>query len=50
MCDAPPPHDGTPPPPGETWCPTRLALEAVRGVTGQLTRCGIPRHVTLEDA
>lgn len=34
MCDAPPPHDGTPPPPGEAWCPARLDIETYRALTG----------------
>ena len=48
MCDAPPPHDGTPPPPGETWCPTRIDVEYQRALTDYPMSCGHPRPVTLE--
>jgi hypothetical protein len=49
MCDAPPPHDGTPPPPRGTRCPTRIDVEYHRWFSGHPMRPGQPRPVTLED-
>lgn len=34
MCEVPPEHDGPKPPPGESLCGSRLALELWRVLTG----------------
>ena len=59
VCDAAPPHDGTPPPPGEAWCPVRLWVmelgrclrlpDAVRAVltNGELLPGGRPHPIRL---
>lgn len=47
MCDAAPTHDGTPPPPGENWCPERLRIELHRWFAWHPMTCGKPALVSL---
>jgi hypothetical protein len=48
MCADPACDSTAKPPLGESWCPRRLEVEAVRAMTGWPMHAGSPHLVTLE--